>query len=274
MISDMNEKTFYTKEMAEFFKSLKIQLRVIYALLMREIITRYGRHNLGFAWLFLEPMIFTLGVAVLWTALKASSHNEISIATFAVTGYSTIILWRNSSNRVMNAVDANSGLLFHRNVKVLDLFLARIFLEVAGTTMSFLFLCIIFILIGWTKFPADFLLVVKGWFLLIWFTIGLSLVVGSLAQLSEIVDRLWHAVTYLLFPLSGAAYMVYWLPPVFREYVLWLPMVHNTEMIRHGFYGDAIPTFENTSYLIWCNLTLTVFGLVLARYSSKRIEVN
>ena len=274
MISDMNEKTSYTKEMAEFFKSLKIQLRVIYALLMREIITRYGRHNLGFAWLFLEPMIFTLGVAVLWTALKASSHNEISIATFAVTGYSTIILWRNSSNRVMNAVDANSGLLFHRNVKVLDLFLARIFLEVAGTTMSFLFLCIIFILIGWTKVPADFLLVVKGWFLLIWFTIGLSLVVGSLAQLSEIVDRLWHAVTYLLFPLSGAAYMVYWLPPVFREYVLWLPMVHNTEMIRHGFYGDAIPTFENASYLIWCNLTLTVFGLVLARYSSKRIEVN
>ena len=112
MISDMNEKTSYAKEMAEFFKSLKIQLRVIYALLMREIITRYGRHNLGFAWLFLEPMIFTLGVAVLWTALKASSHNEISIATFAVTGYSTIILWRNSSNRVMNAVMQTQGCYF------------------------------------------------------------------------------------------------------------------------------------------------------------------
>jgi ABC-type polysaccharide/polyol phosphate export permease len=34
---------------------------VLGALLIRELLTRYGRHNIGFLWLFVEPMIFTLG---------------------------------------------------------------------------------------------------------------------------------------------------------------------------------------------------------------------
>jgi ABC-2 type transport system permease protein/capsular polysaccharide transport system permease protein len=37
--------------------SFEIQRRVIGALLMREVITRFGRHNIGFLWLFVEPMI-------------------------------------------------------------------------------------------------------------------------------------------------------------------------------------------------------------------------
>lgn len=45
---------------ASFWESLAIQRRVIGALLMREIITRYGRNNIGFLWLFVEPLLMTL----------------------------------------------------------------------------------------------------------------------------------------------------------------------------------------------------------------------
>ena len=48
-----------------FRQSWTIQLRVIWALLLRESLTRYGRHNIGFLWLFVEPMLFTLGVRML-----------------------------------------------------------------------------------------------------------------------------------------------------------------------------------------------------------------
>ncbi len=74
-----------------FIESLRIQLRVIGALLMREIVTRYGRDNLGFLWLFVEPMMFTLGVTALWagTGLR---HSSLPIVAFAVTGYSAV--WR------------------------------------------------------------------------------------------------------------------------------------------------------------------------------------
>ena len=46
--------------MQTFLQSLHIQRRVISALLKREIITRYGRNNIGFMWLFVEPLVMTL----------------------------------------------------------------------------------------------------------------------------------------------------------------------------------------------------------------------
>ena len=42
---------------------------------------------------------------------------------FAVTGYSSVLMWRNSVSHCNGAVRANLNLLFHRNVQVLDGFL-------------------------------------------------------------------------------------------------------------------------------------------------------
>src|SRR5258708_18513536 len=78
---------------------LGIQWRVLHALLMREIITRFGRENLGVLWLVAEPMLFTLGVATLWTAAGLHHGSPIPIAAFAVTGYCSALMWRNSANR-------------------------------------------------------------------------------------------------------------------------------------------------------------------------------
>ena len=219
-------------------------------------------------------MIFTLGVATLWYFMKGSHGSTLPIVPFAVIGYSTILIWRNVANRMGNAIEANAGLLYHRNVKVLDVFLARIFLEVAGATISFLVLSLFFISIGTMELPKDFLLMAQGWSLLIWFSVALGLFVGGIFELSEVVDRLWHAFTYLLFPLSGAAFMVSWLPKSFQDVVLKIPMVHFSEMIRHGYYGDLVQTFEDPFYVVKWNMYLTFIGLFLVRYISRRVETS
>src|SRR5512136_516731 len=112
-------------------RSFRIQLRVIGALLMREILTRYGRHNIGFLWLFVEPMLFTLGVTALWTLAKAHQVSRIPIVAFAITGYSSVLLWRNMPGRCVSAIEPNLALLYHRNVKIIDVFAARLILEAA-----------------------------------------------------------------------------------------------------------------------------------------------
>lgn len=248
-----------------------IQRRVVYALLMREIITRYGRHNIGFLWLFVEPMVFTLGVTALWTATKGAHGSDLPIVGFAVTGYSSVLLWRNVASRCAKAIEANGALLFHRNVKVIDIMLARIILEIAGATISFIVLSSIFIAVGLMALPADIFTMMIAWFLTAWFATGLALNVGVISELSEVFDRLWHAFTYILFPLSGAAFLVDWLPEMFRNVVLYVPMVHGTEMLRHGYYGDLVNTYENPSYLIIFCLVLTATGLFGIKYMSKRI---
>ena len=81
-------------------RSLGIQARVVHALIMREIITRYGRHNIGFAWLFGEPMLFTVGIIILWSVYReGGSTSHINIISYALTGYSTVLNWRNGIDR-------------------------------------------------------------------------------------------------------------------------------------------------------------------------------
>ena len=252
--------------------SFAIQVRVINALLMREVITRYGRHNIGFLWLFMEPMLFTLGVTTLWSLVKATHGTSLPITAFAITGYSSILLWRNCTNRVVKAIEVNLSLMYHRNVRVLDVFMARIILEIVGATTSMMVLTITFSAMGWMNFPVDILTAIFGWLLLAWFAFALSLVVGAASERSEVVERVWHIFTYLLFPLSGAAFLVDWLPKAFQEAILWVPMVHGTEMIRHGYFGSSVRTYENPTYMILCNSVITLIGLALVRETGRRVE--
>jgi capsular polysaccharide transport system permease protein len=251
---------------------LGIQRRVVYALLMREIITRFGRENLGVLWLVVEPMIFTLGVATLWTASGLHHGSPIPIVAFAVTGYSSVLMWRNSVGRASSAIAQNKPLLFHRNVRAIDVLLTRIILEIAGATASFLFLSLLFIFIGWMPVPVDLMQVVFSWGMLAWFGMSLALVIGAGTAFSEIVERVWHPAAYLLFPLSGAAFMVDWLPTNMRNVVLLLPMVHGVEMLREGYFGDVVATHYDVGYMAACCLTLSLAGLYLVREASRRVK--
>lgn len=258
---------------AGFRRSLTIQRRVIGALLMREVITRFGRNNIGVLWLLGEPMIFTLGITTLWTlAHLVHGAGSIPVVAFAVTGYSSVLMWRNSVGHCCGAVQQNINLLYHRNVQVTDLLITRILIEVAGATASFIVLASFFTAIGWLAPPVDLALVLAGWLMLAWFGLSLAMTIGSLTAYSHLVERLWHPCAYLLFPMSGAAFMVDWLPSGMQRTVQYLPMIHGVELLRKGYFGNAVRTHFDIPYMAMCCTVLTVTGLFLARDVSRRVE--
>ncbi|WP_239061986.1 ABC transporter permease [Ideonella livida] len=240
--------------------------------MLREVITRFGRENLGVLWLVGEPMLFTVGVTALWTATSMHAHSSLPITVFAITGYSSVLSWRNAVGRCNRAIGENFNLLYHRNVQVLDVFIARLLLELAGVTASFLVLVLLFTGLGLAQPPRDPLAVVCGWLMLCWFGGALATTVGAACAHSELVDRLWHPVSYLMFPFSGAAFMLDWLPPAARNVVAWLPMIHGVEYMREGFFGAVVRTHHDLAYMATCNLGLTLAGLLLVRSAARRVQ--
>ncbi len=255
-------------------KNLACQRRVIFALLMREVLTRYGRHNIGFLWLFVEPMIFTVGVTALWTLTKTVHGSDIPITAFALTGYSSVLLWRNMPGRCINALVPNAPLLYHRQVRVLDILLARLVLEFMGATMSFMVLGVLFHLIGWMDLPDDLLEVIGGWLVLAWFGTALALCLGAWSIRSELVEKLWHPLSYLVFPLSGAAFMVDALPRQAQDYVLLLPMVHGVEIVREGYFGSHAHARYDVGYIVGIAATLTLCALLQIRAAATGIIIE
>jgi capsular polysaccharide transport system permease protein len=257
---------------SSFFVSFAIQRRVLYALLMRELITRFGRENLGVLWLVGEPMMFTLGVATLWIVSGLNHGSGIPIVAFAVTGYSSVLMWRNATGRCSSAIEQNKALLYHRSVQVIDVFITRIALEIVGATCSFFVLSCVFIYAGWMNAPVDLSLVLLGWVMLAWFGASLALVIGGGTAFSTVVERVWHPAAYILFPMSGAAFMVDWIPAKLQPVVLLLPMVHGVEILRQGYFGNVVRTHYDLGYMATFCLVLTLLGLYIVREASRRVE--
>jgi ABC-type polysaccharide/polyol phosphate export permease len=250
-------------------RSLAIQRNVLGALFMREVLTRYGRHNIGFLWLFVEPMLFTLGITALWTAIGLHRASSLPISAFALTGYSTVLLWRNMPSRCIGSLPPNAALMYHRNVRPMDILLSRIALEFAGGTASFVILGCILVASEFIMPPENPVLVTAAWLLTAWFGAAFALLVGSLSELTEVIEKLWHPAAYLLFPLAGAAFLVDALPRSFQSLVLWLPMVHGTEMLRDGYFGSTFTAHYNVGYYATCNLVLSLAGLAVSRKVSR-----
>lgn len=120
--------------------------------------------------------------------------------------------------------------------------------------------------------PVDIFKLIVGWAMLAWFAIGLGLIIGAVSAISEVIDRIWHTITYLIFPFSGALFMVDWLPKAAQELVLWIPMVNGTEMLRAGYFGTAVHAHYSLAYLTVINLLLMFIGLALLRDVARKVE--
>jgi ABC-2 type transport system permease protein/capsular polysaccharide transport system permease protein len=255
----------------QLLRSLSIQRRVIWALLLREMMTRFGRHNIGFLWLFMEPMLFTLGVTALWNIIDAKHYSNLPITAFAVTGYSSVLLWRNMPGRCILAVSPNLALMYHRNVRVIDIFVARLLLEGGGATISFVALSLIFVWIGWMPWPEDVLQIIGGWFMLAWFGSALAIFLGAMSERREIIEKIWHPLAYIVLPLSGAGFTLDSIPASFREVLLYVPMVSGIEFVREGYFGSKIVSHYDMTYMAICCLCVTLLAFAQERIVSRTV---
>lgn len=246
-------------------KPLRVQRRVLSALVMRELLTRYGRNNIGFLWLFLEPMLFTIVITAFWAATRSIHGSEIPITAFALTGYSSVLLWRNLVGRCLNAIETNKALLYHRQVTVTDVYLARIILEILAVSTSFVILGLGMFMLGFMPGPQNAFQVLQGWVVQAWFGAALALTIGGLAAKMPLIARLWPPFSFILFAFSGVGFLVDSLPDAMQSVVMWLPMVNVLEFVRDGWFGSAFTAHYDMEYVLVVNLLLTFAGLSLIR---------
>lgn len=248
--------------------------RIVGALIIREMSTRFGREGLGFAWIIGEPMMFCFGVIALWTATKPAYEHGVRLAPFVMTGYMSLILIRHLINLLTAAIAANMGLLYHRQVAPLHILAARAILEIGGATIAFMVVYLALFAIGQVGPPADYLLIYEGWFVVAWVACGFALVMTGLVMMFEMFERVVGLISYVIIPVSGAFFMVSWLPHGFRKVVLLIPFVHGVEMIRAGVFGEFVETHYNAPYAIFVGALLIIFGLLMIASAMDRIDVE
>lgn len=242
--------------------------------MMREMTTRFGREGLGFVWLIAEPLAFCFGVMALWALTKPAYEHGVRLMPFVMTGYMSVILLRHQISLSASALQANIGLLYHRQITPLHLFLARNALEVAGTTIAFIIVYVVLIAMGEVGLPEDYLLLYAGWFLLAWIGMGLALIMAGLAMRFEPVERLVPLMTYILIPISGSFFMVSWLPAQYQEAYLYIPFPNAIEMIRAAVFGEFVETHYRPMYALTVGTIFNVLGMLMIASARDQIDVE
>jgi capsular polysaccharide transport system permease protein len=256
-----------------FGVAARTQAYVIGALIMRELHTRFGRDNIGYLWIFVEPMLLAGAVALLHAGQHLPLSGNIRPVPFAISGYALFILFRSMVSRAETLLEANRPLLHHRQVTLLDMLAARALLEIASITAVLAVLLCASWLLGLADVPADFVLVLAALLLVGWFSFGLSMLVCALSHESPLIGRLIHPLLYLMMPLSGAFFAMIWLPMDWRALAGWIPLVAMFELLKVGMFEGYPETYATLGYAVgWCAM-LTLLGLLALRLVRARIQV-
>jgi len=259
---------------SSFAAGWRIQRRVIGALMIRELVTRFGRENIGFLWIMVEPLLFAGLVGIVWRFMKGPEEHGISVVAFIATGYIPLTLFRHVFGRSIRVFTVNGSLMYHRQVKVLDFIFVRFLIEVIGAMMAFVFIATVLMMINEFPMPADLGEFLFGWFLYCLFTFSLCLVLAPLSEMSDVLEKIVPVVTYIMIPFSGTFNMVSWLTPEAQKVMYYSPFVHAMEQMRYGIFGDRVNAQWDISVPIGASIVLMLIGLVMCRRIRRILVVE
>lgn len=255
------------------WEQAKIQGRVIWALAMREMITRFGREGLGSLWLIAEPAMFIVGVMLIFSQLHAD-HAGSSYAEYLAVSYPTLLFWRNGTGRVVKAIEVNRALLHHLPIRPIDIIYARIIVEFSGSAAAFIVLFVVLIYLGICQWPADWLMLAGGYLLVIAFSFAFVMIMAALAEFSDTIERTSHIILYLMLPFSGIFIPLSAIPEEFREALLYFPLVNAVEYFHAGYYGNRMTTYYDVPYTIFVILLMILFAYSLTNISIRKIKAR
>ncbi|WP_347302385.1 ABC transporter permease [Croceibacterium sp. TMG7-5b_MA50] len=252
----------------------RIQWRVIHALMIRELTTRFGRENIGFLWIMVEPLLFAGLVSLVWRIMIGPEEHGLEIAAFVISGYLPLTLFRHCVGRSAAVFQANGSLVYHRQVKILDFMVVRLLIELLGGMMAYLFIAIVLVPFDQFPLPENMGLLILGWMLYFLVTASICLIIAPLSEMSEVLEKFLPVTTYIMIPFSGTFTMASFLTPSIREALMWSPFVHCMEMMREGIWGDEVRTYYDTLFPIVFAMILLPFGLVLCRRVRRTMTVD
>jgi capsular polysaccharide transport system permease protein len=258
-------------EVALVLRGARMQRRVIGALIIRELHSRFGRHYFGYIWLFFEPLL--LGSAIGFVHLVQDHSAVFGPFEFFAAGYILYFIYRGVLNRATAAIPSNMPLLYHRTVTLPDIFFARHIIEaISCIGVMIVFMFALFVVNGeMVEDPTKIILAFLGMTLL---TQGMALMAAAATEVMEGTERAVHAFTYLTLPICGMFFLVEWLPESLQELALYVPMVHLFELMRDGQFGSRFQAHYDLSYVAAWILVTHLLGLAALRITRRRLGLE
>lgn len=246
----------------------QIQRAVIFALLMRELKTRFGGHWTGVVWLLGTPLAQVFMLVAINTYLRGRLH--AGLYEYAIFLLVALIPFRMSIGlwtQLMNAPKANQGLFNYRQVTPMDALATRALLELVLESSTFVLVMLIMARLGYTEvLPQHLLGFMVVWMVYFFLGTGMGLVLAGLIGPLPRVGTFVQLLATPLYLFSGVLFSLPKPPPPMGDWLQLNPMMQLVECGRAAYLpGYILPQGISLNYPAMWALTLCFLGMSLCR---------
>ena len=238
----------------------QIQRDVIYALLLREIASRFGKSRGGYLWVLVEPVAHLSFPILVLGFMRQVVLPGIDYPVFLVYGFLPFLLFKAICIQTMEGTNANRGLLSYRQVLLMDVFIAKAMAYCVIQSIVFGLVFVGLAMLGFDVRPA--LPIELGAVLLLTVTLafGFGLLFAALCSMAPDARTLIRLLFVPLYFMSGVLFPITRFPD---DWVRWLalnPVLHLVELSR----SVGLEHYEPMRYLsVTYPLALAVFALFI-----------
>jgi capsular polysaccharide transport system permease protein len=245
---------------------VQIQRDVIYALLLRELSSTFGKNRGGFVWALVEPIAHLLVPVFIFTFIRQRLIPGVEYPVFLVYGFLPFLLFKSICLQIVNGVNSTKGLLGYRQVLLMDVFVAKAMAYAAIQAVVFAIVLTGLALLGFDVLPPRPLELAVILALTVLFAFGLGLVLAAVASLIPDARSVVKIMFMPLYFISGILFPVTRFPDEWMQRMAFNPVLHLVELSRSmGVEGYEPFKYLSPEYPITLAFTLTVLGLMLYR---------
>lgn len=246
-------------------------LRVIVALIMREMTTTYGRSPGGYLWAVLEPTLGIIFLTAVFALITRSPPLGSNFPLFYATGLLPFLLYVEVSNKIGQAIRFSKPLLTYPRVTFLDAVLARLILVLLTNIAVWIIILGGLILFFEARPTLSFRPLLEGMALMTFLGFAVGSINCTVFAFFPIWERIWAIVNRPLMFVSAVFYLVDDFPTEIAQLIAINPLVHAISIFRQGFYPEYHPDFVSYFYiLLWC-MPLSCAGVFFLHFYHRKI---
>jgi capsular polysaccharide transport system permease protein len=244
----------------------QIQRDVIYALLLRELASRFGKSRGGFLWVLVEPIAHLVVPILIFGFLRNRLMPGVEYPVFLVYGFLPFLLFKAICLQVVDGVNTALGLLSYRQVLLMDVFVSKALAHCVVQTVVFIIVLSGLGLLGFDVLPGRPVELAGVLALTAVLAFGLGVVFAALTSLIPDTRPVIHVMFMPLYFVSGILFPVTRFPD---EWVRWMainPVLHVVELSRTMAVDGYVPMkYMSLTYPLALALVATLLGLMLYR---------
>lgn len=248
-----------------FLSALSRQRNVVFALMLRNIRTRFFAHGLGYLIAIGWPLVHTLSVLLIFASAGRASPYGTSTFVFVASGAVPFMTFSYLSRFMMVSALMTKPLMTFPEVKILDIVISSTILEALSSCL----VALILIAIAWgfdiDASPRDAVEASYAFAAALLLGVGFG-VVNTVIVLAQPMWMTGYSLLMILaWASSSTMFVANALPEPFRTAISYHPVAQVIEWMRYAYFEGYSDEILDRAYVLEVGIGALVLGLLFER---------